>query len=134
MQEQAEVCRVKELERERQRDVQRKLIANEKAKREELLSQSASFSQAQQIRALVSAVEARALESELVDSVARWKSWALKIADGIDPVGALIRREVALLASERAAPSAADGASRRPEQDSAWASWARKVADNFDPD
>lgn len=75
-QDRLELERTQEAERARLEEIRREREAQEASRRKELLNEVSRYQQAQQIRAYVTQV----------GGVSDWHSWALRIADDLDPL------------------------------------------------
>lgn len=75
---------------ERKRKEEERIRAKEEARRASLVSQSGNWEQAKCIRALVTHIAAAEGHSSSNQSFNAWKSWALQVADDLDPTSALL--------------------------------------------
>jgi hypothetical protein len=86
-------------ERERLRKERERQARMEQARRDHLIASTDSWTAAERIRQLVAAVERRATAGDtgMPADVAAWTSWARRVADDLDPLGAgidaLLRRQ-----------------------------------------
>ena len=75
---------------ERKRKEAERIRAEEEARRASLVSQSGNWEQANCIRALVTHIAAAGGQSSNNQTFSDWKSWALQVADDLDPTSALL--------------------------------------------
>lgn len=75
---------------ERKRKEAERIRAEEEARRASLVSQSGNWEQANCIRALVTHITAASGQSSNNQTFSDWKSWALQVADDLDPTSALL--------------------------------------------
>ena len=75
---------------ERKRKEEERIRAKEEARRASLVSQSDKWEQASCIRALVTHIATAGGQSSNNQTFSAWKSWALQVADDLDPTSALL--------------------------------------------